>query len=187
MVFNKQAKFILAIAIQVAIIFAIIIFKLTILTSGTDVFLRIMPVDPRDPLRGDYLTFRYEISNLDSCLFADPQVSNGDTVYVILRKSGKHWTAQEVQKNRPSNNNQIYIKAKVARGLGSGTGLLPDQRPESSLVHLVYGLEEYYIPEGKGSGFNLWSGDREVSARVAVDEDGNAVLKQIYLDGKPWP
>jgi uncharacterized membrane-anchored protein len=188
MVLSKQIKFILAIAIQVAIILAIILFKLAVLTSGTDVFLRIIPVDPRDLLRGDYLTFQYEISNADPyLLWVDPQIRNGDTVYVVLRKSGKYWTAQEVQKTKPLNYNQIYIRAKVAGGLGSKTGLLPNQRPEPSPIHLVYGLEEYYIPEGIGSGLNLWTRDKEVSARVVVDEDGNAVLKQIYLDGKPWP
>lgn len=188
MALTKQTKFILAIGIQVAIILAIIIFKLAVLTSGTDVLLRIVPIDPRDPLRGDYLAFQYGISNPDSYLFADPQIRSGDTVYVVLRKSGKYWVAQKVQKNKPLDNNQIYIKAKVARGgLGSETDFLPSQGREASPIHLVYGIEEYYIPEGTGSGVNLWTESNEVSARVAVDEDGNAVLKQVYLDSKPWP
>ncbi|PJC47845.1 MAG: hypothetical protein CO034_01100, partial [Parcubacteria group bacterium CG_4_9_14_0_2_um_filter_35_11] len=62
---TKQTKFIIAIAIQLVIIFSIIIFKMAVLTGGAEVLLRIEPVDPRDPLRGDYLTFQYKISNLD--------------------------------------------------------------------------------------------------------------------------
>jgi uncharacterized membrane-anchored protein len=146
-----------------------------------------MPLDPRDPLRGDYLTFQYEISNPDSYLFADPQIRSGDTVYVVLWKSGQYWGAQKVQKNKPLDN-QTYIKAKVASGgLGDRTDLLPSQGPKPSSIHLVYGLEEYYVPEGKGSALNLWTGNNKAFARVMVDEDGNAVLKQVYLDGKPWP
>jgi hypothetical protein len=54
---TKQTKFIIAIVIQLVIIFTIIIFKIAVLRSGTEVLLRIKPVDPRDPLRGDHLTF----------------------------------------------------------------------------------------------------------------------------------
>ena len=66
---NKQTKFILAIALQLAVIFTIIIFKFSVFTGGTEVMLRIQPVDPRDPLRGDYVTFSYDISSVSSYQF----------------------------------------------------------------------------------------------------------------------
>jgi len=86
---TKQTKFILAIVLQILIIFGIIIFKMIVLTGGTEVLLKIEPVDPRDPFRGDYVTFRYNISNLDFYLFSNKQIKNGDTVYVILQKDKK--------------------------------------------------------------------------------------------------
>ena len=52
--FTKQTKFIIAIGIQLVILFAIIIFKSSVLIGGTEVLLKIEPVDPRDILRGDY-------------------------------------------------------------------------------------------------------------------------------------
>jgi len=183
---TKQTKFILAIAVQILIIFAIIIFKVVVLTGGTEVILKIEPVDPRDPLRGDYATFRYNISNFDSYLFGNEQVRNGDTVYVILREGKKYWTAQKAQKTKPTADNQIFIKGKVASGgLESQAEFFPQQRFSRSRIHIVYGIEEYYIPEGKGRGFSFWN--KEAVAKVSVDENGNAVLKQIYVDNKPWP
>ncbi|MDP2926731.1 MAG: GDYXXLXY domain-containing protein [bacterium] len=169
---TKQTKFILAIALQMVIVFAIVIFKVSVLSGGTDVLLRIEPVDPRDMLRGDYATFQYSnISNLDSYIFGGQQIGNGDTVYVVLRQSRKYWMAQNVQKTKPLNG-EIALKGKVVS--------VGDSR-----IRVVYGIEEYFIPEGKGQGFSFFN--KEAAARVVVDENGNAVLKQIYVDDKPWP
>jgi len=174
--FTKLQKFVLAVAIQLVIIFAIIIFKVAIFIGGSDIVLKIEPVDPRDPLRGDYVAFQYGISNLPSYLARDPQIARGDTVYVVLQQSGKYWFAQGVQKNRPSADPRIFLKGRVASGGGG---------PGGARLHVVYGMEEYFIPEGKGRDFSFQG--KEVAARVVVDENGNAVLKQLYVDDQPWP
>lgn len=182
---TKQTKFILAIALQVIIIFTIIIFKMSILTGGADVLLRIMPVDPRDMLRGDYVTFQYEISNLDSYFSGRQQIRNGDTVYVILKQSGKYYFAQNVQKTKPTDGG-IFIKGTVSSGgVDAQSGVFQNQNFGNSSLHIVYGIEDYFIPEGKGQGFSFW--DKEAIAGVVIDENGNAVLKQLYIDDKPWP
>jgi len=182
---NKQTKFILAIALQVVVIFAIVIFKLSILTGGTDVLLRIAPVDPRDLLRGDYATFQYDISNVDSYYANNQQIRNGDTVYVTLRQSGKYWTMQSVQKTKPTGSD-LFIKGTVeSGGMESQTDPFSYQRFGGSRLHIVYGIEQYFIPEGKGQNFSFWN--KEAAARVAVDDNGNPALKQIFVDDKPWP
>ncbi|MFA4872064.1 MAG: GDYXXLXY domain-containing protein [Patescibacteria group bacterium] len=183
---TKQTKFILAIALQVVIVFAIIIFKVSVLSGGTDILLRIEPVDPRDMLRGDYATFQYsDISNLDSYISGGQQIRNGDTVYVVLRQGGQYWTAQNVQKTKPFNG-EIALKGKVASGgIETQSDVFQNQRFGGSRIHVVYGIEEYFIPEGKGQGFSFFN--KEAAARVVVDENGNAVLKQIYVDDEPWP
>jgi len=170
---TKQTKFIIAIAIQLVIIFSIIIFKMAVLIGGTEVLLKIEPVDPRDPLRGDYLTFSYEISNLSSYLFNYSPIKEGDTVYVPLKQQGKYWIAIfGVQKTKPVNEEKIFLKGKVSSVYGDR-------------ARIIYGIEYYFIPEGTGQDFIFWR--REVAASVSIDENGNAVLKQIYVDDKPWP
>jgi len=166
---TKQAKFIAAITLQVIIVFAIIISKLSVLSGGTDILLRIEPVDPRDMLRGDYATFQY--SNVSNVFSDNQQIKNGDTVYVTLEQSGNYWIAKDVQKTKPFGG-EIALKGKVASSNGSG-------------IHIVYGIEQYFIPEGKGQGFSFFN--KEAAAKVVVDENGNGVLKQIYVDDKPWP
>lgn len=169
---TKQTKFIIAIAIQLVIIFSIIIFKMAVLMGGTDVLLKIEPVDPRDPLRGDHLTFSYKISNLDSYLFNYFPVREGDTVYIPLKQQRKYWVAVfGIQKTKPSDG-EIFIKGKVANSYGNS-------------VRVIYGIEDYFIPEGVGQDFTFWG--REIAARVSIDKNGKAVLKQIYVDNKSWP
>lgn len=182
---TKQTKFILAIALQVVIIFAIIIFKLSVLTGGTEVLLKIAPVDPRDLLRGDYATFQYDISDIDSYYSRGQQIKNSDTVYVVLRQTGKYWTAQNVQKTKPAGS-ELFIKGKIeSGGLESQTDSLSYQSSGSSRLHVVYGIEQYFIPEGKGQNFNFQN--KEAAAMVAIDDSGNAALKKIYVDDRPWP
>lgn len=144
---TKQTKFIIAIAIQLFIIFSIIIFKMAVLTGGTDVLLRIEPVYPRDPLRGDYLTFSHKISNLGSYLFNYSPIREGDTVYIPLEKQGKYWVAIfGVQKTKPAEEGKIFLKGKISRIYDSIYG---------NEVHVIYGIEDYFIPEGIGQDFTF--------------------------------
>lgn len=182
----KQTKFILAIALQIVIIFTIIIFKLAILSGGTDVLLRIQPVDPHDVLRGDYITFKYSsISDINSYMYDGKQIKDGDSVYVILRKDGEYWTAVNIQETRPSDSN-VYIKGKVVSGgIQNNPGIYQGQQFGNSNLHVVYGIEQYFIPEGKGRGFSFWN--KKAAAMVVIDKNGNSVIKQIYVNEKPWP
>jgi len=180
---TKQKKFIIAVAIQLAILFIIIITKVATLTGGTDVVLRIRPVDPRDPLRGDYVTFNYDISSINSYIVRDVnEIKNGNTVYVALREAGKYWTALTVSVKKPADG--IFIKGKVVSGGVKNEGDIISPR-QSSDIRIIYGIEEYFIPEGKGQDFVF--GDKETVARVMVDKNGNPVLKQIYVDNNLWP
>lgn len=181
---TKQSKFILAVMVQILIIGFIIIFKLTILGGGTEVLLKIEPVDPRDMLRGDYVTFQYtNVSSISPyVLLQERQIKNGDTVYVVLWKRGKYWVVKNVKKTKPLNG-EIALKGKIVSGRLSIDQL--KQRANIPDIRVTYGIEEYFIPEGVGQNFSF--SNKEAFAKVVIDEKGNAVLKEIFVDGKPWP
>lgn len=106
-------------------------------------------------------------------------------MYVVLFQNGKYWTAERVQNNKPTED-KLFIKGKIeSGGLENQNNSLSYGNFNNSRIHIVYGIEQYFIPEGKGQNFSFW--DKEVAALVAVDDDGNAVLKKIYVDDKPWP
>jgi uncharacterized membrane-anchored protein len=187
MTLTRETKFVIALAIQLAVIFGMIVYKMSVLRRGVEVNVGIEPVDPRDLLRGDYITFRYPVSNLDRTILRDPPVWNGATVYVILERSGKLWTACSAQTTKPEGDDTLFLQGKVAGGgLESGAAAAEWGRSRSTRIHIVYGIEQYFIPEGKGEGLNL-RGSIQPFARVVVDRNGKAVLKQIYIDNRPWP
>jgi len=180
---SKQTKFILAIAAQAVVILAIVVFKLAVLASGQQVLLHIAPIDPRDPFRGDYITFRYDISTIDSSLLTGEEIANGDTIYVLLQQQGKYWVASGVQKIFPygaQKAGQIYIKGKVISG-----GRNPYALTTFGSLTVAYGIEQYFIPENTGRNVNFRQ--KDVGAAVVIDDQGNPVLKQVYVDGQPWP
>lgn len=173
---NNLAKFILAVGFQLLVIFLIIASKLVILGSGQEIVLNVTPIDPRSPLRGDYLTFNYDISTVTTY---QGNLRNGQVVYVTLRNSGGVWYQADVLTTKPKGNS-VFLKGMVVSGGNdvSGTGY-------STNFQIKYGIEDYFVPEGKGRGFNPSS--QIVTVRVAVDENGNGVLKQVYVGNKPWP
>ncbi len=181
---TKLTKYIIAITIQIMIILVIIIFKYSILSGGTEVFLRILPVDPRDFLRGDYVTFQYDISSLPYYLSQDP-INNQDTVYVELDDNHTHWIAKKIYKTHPQDG-KVYIKARVISGANNPLDKnLNRQFRNYTEIKVVYGIEQYFIPENKGKNFNF--NNKNSYAKVVIDDQGNAVLKQIYIDDQPWP
>ncbi len=196
---NKTIQFVAAVALQAVVVLAIVVFKFSVLAGGTEILLHIRPIDPRDPLRGDYVTFQYDISEVSSYLVRNGEtVRNSDTVYVALRQANRYWIASGVYRTKPDEET-LFIKGKVRSGGEAGApdavSILegdavfessPARRfPGGGMLRIAYGIEEYFIPEGAGRGFSFWGHD--VAARVAVDENGNAVLKQLYVDGARWP
>ncbi len=178
---SRNTKFIAAVSIQLIIIAVLILSKLSVSAAGTEVLLQIEPVDPRDLLRGDYATFSYSVSFIEPGLVMAETVREGETVYVVLRRHGRLWEAAKVTKEKPGDD-EVFLKGKVAE-----PGLQNWRRRGTSL-HIIYGIEEYFIPEGKGAGIGRWRmADNMAVAKVAVDQNGEAVLKEILVDGKPWP
>ncbi len=180
--------FFIAVLFQVLVIVGIIIFKLSVIAGGTEVILRIEPVDPRDLLRGDYVTFQYTISSIDAYYVRGEPPRNGDTVYVVLRQSGLYGRLSHVETRKPAGE-ELFIKGTVVSGGAEEVDEMDD--PGSSFrfrarpLRIKYGIEEYFILEGTGHGLDFRN--RDATARVAIDADGNAVLRQIYLDQVPWP
>lgn len=172
---TKFNKFLISIGLQVGIIFLIIISKLLIIGSGTEVLLKIKPVDPRDPLRGDYVTFSYYISTITSYR-TDSKLQRGDVAYVILTKSSNYWRATTVQSNKPDSN-QIFLRGTIKN--------INTIKNSNTVYTLEYGIEDYFIPENSGRTLTPFRND--IYARVVIDKNGYPVLKGLVVDGKPWP
>src|SRR5437899_1678765 len=110
------------------------------LAAGTIVLLETQPMDPRDLLRGDYITLNYKISNVPLSVFSPPLTNGlppGATVYVALEQRGAFYEVAYASTERISSVNGWVV-------LRGRTQSWWDQKA----VRLEYGLERYYVREG---------------------------------------
>ena len=129
--------------------------------AGRTYLIKCAPVDPRDLLSGDYVSLRYEISSLPE-RFQELDYTNRE-VYITLQPSGPVWEVQDV--------------GKVP--LAGGT---PYLKGHCNGREIKYGIERYYIPEGKGKNV-----PNDLYAQIVIQPGGIAQLKKLYSDGNPWP
>ncbi len=141
------------------------------LRTGHGILLKTVPVDPRDLFRGDYVILSYDMSSLDLDKLgaAGATFSRGQTVYVLLGTDGGYSVATGVRSSRPSHE-ELFLKGHVLDVSGR-------------TVRVEYGIESYFVPEGKGRALEHARG-KNLDVRAAVDKQGHAVIKTLLLDGK---
>jgi uncharacterized membrane-anchored protein len=150
-----------AILFQMTVMLGVMAAKLPTLLGGETVLLRVIPVDPRDLFRGDYVVLGYDLS-----LYPGAGAGvEGQTIYAILHREpdGRHWKAARFSFERPSSG--TYLRGKM---LGFN--------------RIEYGIESFYVEEGKGHDYEEAVRNRKLSAEVAVGADGKAVLKRLVIE-----
>lgn len=185
MALTKLQKFALAIGLHLAILFFLPITTLLVLARGTEIALKVKSIDFSEDLSGNYATLQYDISSIRQFL-ATEKIKNGDTVYVVLQNAGKYWIATKVQKTKPSPGT-MFIKGTVVgesfENWREEFMKRPQSPPSSFLV--AYGIERYPVSEKMKDKYWTLLG-KEIIAKVAINKNGTAALKQIFIGNAPW-
>ncbi|MBM3947484.1 MAG: GDYXXLXY domain-containing protein [SAR202 cluster bacterium] len=164
--------YLVIVALQVFSLVGMIVYKETTVRTGQEVVLQTVPVDPRDPFRGDFLVLRYVITSLDTHALAwRGPFEQGDTVYVQLERSGEVFDAFAVARS-PEPGWDLFIRGRVLRVSG-----------EPPTLEIQYGIESYFVPEGKGL---ILQRAEDIKAVVVIDGEGRAILQRLLVDGKPF-
>jgi uncharacterized membrane-anchored protein len=167
---RTRIAFFAVVALQVLFLVGLVAYKESTLRSGREVVLQALPVDPRDPFRGDFVILRYVISTLDTrAMASDGPFATGDIVYV--RMQDRQPAADAVGVRRvPPQDWDLFIRGTV-------TGV----RDGGLVLEVQYGIESYFVPEGKGLELQR---AQDIKAVVAVDSSGRAILKRLIVDGE---
>jgi len=109
---EKGKLFYLIVALQVVFLIGMIGSKQSTVWFGEKVLLKPIPYDPTDLFRGDYITIRYEISNirLDSIKTDTADFKRGETIFVRLEKGKDYSNAAEISTKKTA---EPYIKGVV--------------------------------------------------------------------------
>lgn len=190
---NKSFRYILSVVLQLVLLLGLVAYKMNISTNGQEIYLKVLPVDPTDPLRGDFVTLRYDISQIHT--YSGEKYDVGQTVYVPLYHSGQYWYNNgQIESSLPSDNNYyLYLKGTITDVSSYSNQVVPDgavvdnysYSSNETTYKINYGIEQYFIPEGAGKQTSLNNGD--VMAKIVVDKNGTGLLQQVYIDKYPWP
>lgn len=167
---------------QIGFLGWIIAGRAAILRSGTEVLLKIEPVDPRDFLRGDYVALRYDIMSIPNSIVSNMPREAGAgraaPVFARLKKGADgYWHAASATLDAPLATplaaDEADIKGQV---LGGWTP------SEGGSIEANYGIERFYLPEGEGLAIQNDIRVRPFGMRVAIGKDGTAQIKAL-VDG----
>lgn len=150
------------------------------LNSGKVVTLEVVPVDPTDMFRGDFVILSYKISRLDlSKLGGDDSFDLYEPVYVMLAQANGTWSAVSTHKApvAPAGG-QVMLQGTVT--FVSGTS---DTAPAE--LQVTYGIESFFVPQGKGKPLEDERQAGKVTVDIAVRSDGQAAIKALKVEGKP--
>jgi uncharacterized membrane-anchored protein len=179
--------FALAVALQLMVLVGLVGRHSYTLATGQEVVLKSEPFDPWNPLKGEYVRLRYNISAVTVSGEAgqEPPYQRGDVVWVTLQRGAPFWTAVAIGRERPAvGADQVAVKARVDWVQWWGDSKeSPPPGFEHGQVNLIYGMEEFYVPEGEGPGLEQQRDGITVKAKV--DRFGRMALSQVLVNGEP--
>ena len=165
---RRLALFVAIVGLQVALLVGIVAIE-EWRQAGVEIVLESLPIDPRDPLRGDYVILRYRAEDVDGLPGARPRT--GEEVYVTFEQRGRYWEPTALGARNLDQDEwdrgRVAIRARVVR--------------ESPLRVEYPDLGEYFVPQGTGVL------PLPPDVHVAVSRDGIARIKYLEVDGERWP
>ena len=173
-------RILIVVALQTAALAYMIVDRQAMLNGSRVVTLKVGPIDPRDPFRGDYVILRYSISTLDlNQLEGDDTVQTGDTIFVTLKAKDKEWVAVAMtHKQPPDSADAVAVRGTVSSVDSAITNHAPDN------VRVDYGIESYFVPEGTGQAIEQERQKGDLSADIAVDAQGRTAIKALRRNGE---
>lgn len=138
--------------------------------NAPTILLKVRPVDPRDLMRGDYMILGYDVSTVPTPP-GDQNLGYRADLFVVLEKRGLYHEAARTSLTEPANlePGQIWVRGTV-------------DRFDDKTVGINYGIEQYFVPEGMGT-----PDFKRLEARVSVAPDHRLYIRQLLLDGRPYP
>lgn len=169
--------FLIVVFLQTAILLFMIGAKQYTLNAGTPILLETQPIDPRSLFSGDYVSLNYAINTLDLLhIPGDRDFKIGDKIYVTLQSGISFWEPITISKTKgDSKPGQVIIQGIItgANGLQNTVNLF-----------VVYGIEQYFVPEGEGKELERLANNKQLSVIVKVDQCGHAAIAGLTALGQ---
>lgn len=168
-----------AVVLQLAVLAAMAWEREWVVRHGKTVFLRTAPIDPDDPMRGEYVHLNYEAGIVPRSLCRDGVLA---------------WLGEKDYRKRSRTDHRVYAQLEIDDYGVARVVALSDQRPLQGLfvrgrtttvhdnaIEVRYGVEAFFMEQGKAKAleteqFNAKQGV-PLNMEIAVGSNGLAVLK----------
>jgi len=158
--------------LQLALISIPLVDRLEVQMTGTVVPLELVPVDPRDLLRGDYVIINLAIGRVPRDLAGADSLKAGQAVFLEL----------EMESEGPARPVSVSLdQPKSDKLVIAGTV----RSSNSEAVWIDYGIDAFFLPEGEGREIEKLDTSR-VLLEVAIAEDGRSLPLNLLVDGKAF-
>lgn len=164
--------------LQTAALATMVSGRVALLASGREIVAEVIPVDPRDLFRGDYVVLGYTFGRAD--VSVSDGLRRGDRVYVTLRETAP--ATWEVVKASAAYGEPTDAADVVLKGIVDRVYDPPGHAPPKASIS--YGIENYYVPEGTGRELERMVRDKKISAVLAVGPSGDVAVKALMADGQ---
>lgn len=160
---RARVLLILAVVFQVGVLLSMIglAMRPMVAAGGRVVLLRVVPVDPRDLLRGDYVTLSYDVNRVSTAFRPGQTVR----VEVVPEADGLHYHKGAGETTSTNPGPGVWLRGTVVR-------------PGSA----QFGLEKFFVPEGQGLDYERAARSRRLWAEVSVAPDGQAGLRRLVIE-----
>lgn len=169
--------------VQTAVLGYMVESHAAILRSGAEVRLKTAPVDPRDLLRGDYVTLGYQIASIPGAIVTGdvPTEPGRQTLWVRLvpAADGLCSASQASFAPLPQQAGSVVARTLPFSYYPGADGTLPET------LFVSYGIERYYVPEGEGRVLEEARNAQALEIAARVGSDGTMQIRQILMNGKP--
>lgn len=154
---SKIKKIILA--LNLLLVFGFFAFSVVkkdrLYTGGTEILLKLAPVDPRSLMQGDYMKLNYAIRN---------QIGKDDGEYIVVKVDSDNVANYERQQddNKDLSEGELLLRYSV-----------------NNKGRICIGAENYFFQEGTGNKYA-----HAEYGLLKVDDDGNCVLVGLCGEDK---
>jgi uncharacterized membrane-anchored protein len=165
---------------QTAVLAGMVIDRVRLLRTGREITLPIVPIDPRDFFRGEFVRLGYDVARVPQSLLSGPAPAANAAFYVVLDKAGDGaWRPVRVTRDWPGTVPATGIVLK-----GRTRYSWPATPSPTQTLWVRYGIESYFVPQGQGPELEKLAREKKLSAVVAVDSGGNAAIKALLVEGR---
>lgn len=174
---NRTHFLIAVILLHAAILTGLLVKTVYPLITGTEIKMRVRPVDPRDLMRGQYVALSYdytrlELDKLKTDLAGINELHFGDELYLVLKKNEKGlYEPAALHINKPV----TEAAEKLLKVIVQSDYYLQSSR----VIWLKAGIESFFAAPETALDIEQGLREHEYAAVVAVTEGGVARLKDV--------